>query len=240
MVRLYFRSAVRRPAFWCVMAILVIYTLSGYFIPNVLMASQTSTSDPILFLNYMNFFSLEPLCGLILPLYTLYMHYNHLFFNKELVLIKFKTKSSFWTVRIAMLFLNSFCFVLFLYFLFFLRCFAFGVIEEVRYFAASLFMNFFSQVLSFSFFYLLAVCLSELLHSPAIGLVLIFLLMAGDFFLQRVYAMPGILLRGMYLTLTGLSQTWLAIGITTSELAVVSFLLIYTADKRDYLPKKVS
>lgn len=239
MVKQYFRTALRRPAFWFVSVVLFGYGLLGYCIPSVLFSSASSMEDPLLFLNYANFFSIGTICSLILPLYALFMHQDILFFHKETVLIKFKTKSSYWSVRIGMLFLNALCYVLLLYFIFFLRCLAFGILEDAGYFIVPLLLNFVSQTLSFSLFCLLTTFLTEFLHNQAVGFVLVFLLMAVEFYFQKVYSIPGMLLRGIGLSLKEPSQAVFGIGITICVLAVLCFVLISTADKRDYLSKRV-
>lgn len=116
---------------------------------------------------------------------------------------------------------------------FFIRCLAFGILEEAKGFIVPLILNFLLHALCFSFFCLFATCLSELIHNQAVGIVLAFLLMAVEFYFQKVHSIPGILLKGLGLSLTEPSRAVFGIGITICELALLCFVLISTADKRD-------
>lgn len=121
MIRQYFRIMIRSKTTITVMIALILYTLIPVVNVNLLVSTAWERNPSFFNANYASFFFIYGATFFTVPLFFIFLQQNRAFFEKDCVIVRFADCRRYWKIRTLVTALESAAYVLFIYFLIFLR-----------------------------------------------------------------------------------------------------------------------
>lgn len=222
--------------------VLIIYSLLACFNTHIFTYTAWNKTPDFIEANYSGFFSVYASIFITIPIFYIYLQSNRLFFDNTYMIFRFQTRRHYFFDRTLVLLLESFCFVLFLYCLIFLRAILF---LQVNHFSANFFqyVKFATlQTLGYFLLALIIIYISHLTNNTFLGFSLSYIFPIYDYVGNTVLGEKYLLF------------AWRSIFFNPTEFHSYIFTLIYMLlliilfscfvyiflIKKNYLPKKVS
>lgn len=117
----YFKTLLCAPTTYIVLLILLAYSFIGILFPATLFPSMPADTPDMTDLNYSAFFSYFSVSFFVSPCFFIFIQHNRNYFNKSLVVHRFRTYQTYWISRMIISFIECFLFLFYIILLLFIR-----------------------------------------------------------------------------------------------------------------------